>query len=869
MVQSQGDTDAAQPMSPTAHAADQLRRGRPFVTLAAGVIVGTALGIALPAAWAWLALALVPMAGTLWMIRRGEARAALRWGWLVVVPIAAGWAAVRTAYTTDGDITRYLSDTPQLASITGTVATEPRLRPPERGPFGGFTHTAPGTIFELEVDTITRRGARVPATGRLLVKIDEAEHRLSAGMRIAAEGWMSQLEGPSNPGEFDYRAMMARQGVHGRITLRTRGNWRALDGGAPPVFTQPIRALRRHVAHGARDALRLGMLGAQGEDARAEQRRRLALLEALLLGRWTDEAGDIHDSFRQVGLAHLMSISGAHLGILLGLVWLVVRAFVDRPPRAALVVLVVLGLYLLAVPLRLPIVRAAIMAGFVCAGFATGRRVSAMGMMALACVVLLVWRPMDLLSAGFQLSFGVVAALLLFAKPVARWTLPAPVVPVRHETVGSQAARLCVDYLAASTVAYLVALPLVAYHFGLVNPLAVLLSVLALPVVTVLLGLGYLKTLLGVCLPSASILMAGPLAWVTDTMLGLVEHAGRWPGAAVELARPVSAAWVVAMLATAVALLSGRFARRRWALLVCALVLTLWTFAQQRPGWMHAFTGADRPALRVNMFAVGDGSCYLLRSGGRAMMFDCGSQQYWDLGERSIVPALRRLNVRRLDVMVLSHADLDHYAGALDVIDAVTVGVVRVPPQLLRAAEREPGGAAGYLVEQLRRRGMRIAPTARGWSRTLGDVRIEALWPTPGFKAEKLREGLWRMNDTSLVLSVRAAGRRLLLTGDIAERATAALLRNDTNLRADIAELPHHGSFNELSTRWLDAVSPRIVLQSSGPARLRDDKWAPALNDRPIERLITERLGMVELRVKRSGAIVWSSFRQRAGDGGE
>ncbi len=343
-----------------------------------------------------------------------------------------------------------------------------------------------------------------------------------------------------------------------------------------------------------------------------------------------------------------------------------------------------------------------------------------MGMLALSAIVVLLWQPVDLFSAGFQLSFGVVA-LLLFAKPTAYWLWPPPVVPTQHQTVGRQVARWVVDYFAASVVAFGVALPMVAHHFAMVNPLSVLLSVLALPVVTVLLGLGYVKILLGVVLPSASLLVAGPLGWVTEAMLDLVTQAAHWPGAAIELAHPPGVMWVVAMLAVVFAVLMGRFARWRWALGVCVVVLCGWMWTVQQPAAVAAWWGGQRAGtvLRLNMFAVGDGSCYLVRVGDKALMFDCGSRAYLDVGEKSVVPALQRLGVRRLDVLFISHADLDHYVGVLAVVDAVTVGEVRVPPHLLRRAKAEPDSAVAYLVEQLRARGMVLRPTAQGWSRRL------------------------------------------------------------------------------------------------------------------------------------------------------
>ena len=107
-------------------------------------------------------------------------------------------------------------------------------------------------------------------------------------------------------------------------------------------------------------------------------------------------------------------------------VGLAARWFGPPPPRAAVIVLVVLCLYLMAVPLRVPIVRSAIMAGLFCGAYATGRQVRPIQVLSFAAVVVLLWRPMDLFSPGFQLSFAAVAGLVLFVRPVSDWLWPRP-----------------------------------------------------------------------------------------------------------------------------------------------------------------------------------------------------------------------------------------------------------------------------------------------------------------------------------------------------------------------------------------------------------------------------------------------------------
>ncbi|MEM9109424.1 MAG: ComEC/Rec2 family competence protein [Planctomycetota bacterium] len=760
---------------------------------------------------------------------------------LIAFALVGGlWLIVQRDYVASDHIARYIHDEPAIASLRGTVSSSPREIKPDQGTFGAFNYQAPGTLFELSIEAVDPGAGFEPASGNVLVRIKQHDHRLKLGQRIELIGWMSPIGPTQNPGEFDYRAYLERQGVSGRISLMSRGNWQPL--GPPPRWTSA--GIRRTFGDAAAASLRLGMPDDE------EQR---ALLDALLLGRRTGEMAGLSDSFRAVGLSHVLSISGAHLGILLCLVWALGRLFIGRPSVVTVLVLLVLVFFLLAVPWRTPILRAAIMASVFCFGYGFGRRLTGVQVLSTATLIVLIWKPADLFSAGFQLSFGVVGGILLFTRPVSRWFLPEPEVKVIHPSSWDLVMRWLVDFFAVSVVAFAIAMPVVMYHFQLISPLAVLLSMLALPVLTVVLAVGYLKILVGLVSPAAGSLLAVPMAWAGDSLSGLVIQAQRWPGASITLSSQPSIAWTLGCVAVVIALFAGLFFMRKLAFTCCVLLIFGWAWFEQRPN--SVMVGPDRPALVLNMFAVGDGSCYLIRSGDETLMFDCGSQGYWQIGERSIVPALNALSVKRIDMLMLSHADLDHFVGVLDLLETVDVGEILVSPDVLREARDQPRSAASYLVAAIREEGYEPRPVEQGWSMTMGDSELALLWPAPGYVSEK-------NNNNSLVLSIESAGRRMLLNGDIQDEAIQQLLASDLSLKANVTDLAHHGSFVESSPGWLEAVGPSVVLQSSGPRRLDEDRWGASLSQKKIQRFKTFERGMVQLLITQDGGMQWSTHRE-------
>ena len=582
------------------------------------------------------------------------------------------------------------------------------------------------------------------------------------------------------------------------------------------------------------------------------------------------------------------------------LVWGLARTVVDRPRRAAVWVLAVLLLYLLVVPWRVPVVRASLMAGLFFAGLAVGRRPGATTLLSVSAVLLLIWRPGDLYNAGFQLSFVTVWALLRYTRGVSRTLLPEPLITPQVGVGGGVEAgrwvrRALADAAAVSVVATATATPLVAYHFAMINPWAVVLSVLALPVLVATLAVGYLKVLCGVALPTAGLVLSGPLAWLGQALAGLVEEAAGWPAATLRLTggaagitgagravgewgaggAGVAAWWAGAAMLVAWGWMGGRFAQRKAAGGLAVAVLVGWVVVQERGSagaWQGVLSGGENtrsgavsevawpadPAARLAMIAVGDGSCFVLRSGGRTLVFDCGSQPYPLVGRRSVVPALRKMGVDRVDVLVVSHADLDHYNGVPDLVEAVPVERVWVSPEVRAEALSRPAGATAYLLDWLAGRGLGVEAVTAGDRRRLGDAELEVLWPpAEGWEAE-------RSNDWSVVLSVRVAGRRLMLHGDVQEAALARMLAEDRSRgkspEADVVDLPHHGSWIEGGAAWLDVVKPTLVLQSSGRARLRRDRWARPIAERGIARRITDRDGLTEVAVGRDGSLAWRSY---------
>lgn len=266
------------------------------------------------------------------------------------------------------------------------------------------------------------------------------------------------------------------------------------------------------------------------------------------------------------------------------------------------------------------------------------------------------------------------------------------------------------------------------------------------------------------------------------------------------------------------------------------------------------------------MLDVGRGGCYLVRVWKRdpfarpwTAVFDCGAGGLFGVGEQVAAPALGALGVNKVDALFLSHADLDHFSGAVGLAKEMPVAQVYVPPPFQRRATRKPNGAAARLLRLLEEEGLSVDTVARGFHRHVGEGRLRVRWPPRGRRVASRNAG-------SLVIGIRVAGRRLLLAADLDGPGLKALRRRLAG-GAAICDLPHHGSFDAEAARWVRRLAPELALQSCGHRRLERDPWPAVLRPLGTVRRATARDGASWARIDGAGRVSWGRSREGVPEG--
>ncbi|HUR13880.1 MAG TPA: ComEC/Rec2 family competence protein [Mycobacteriales bacterium] len=714
------------------------------------------LRLALPALAAWLvawqgrlvppgllcalALVLVVLAALVVLLSTADAAA------LVAAVLACGAAAgLATAARVHARTTGPLASAAQAGAavvLEGVLTDDPRAVPPK----GDVLAFRPLVAARVRVTGLTVAGRSYRLRQPLLVLSSETSWLgLLPSQHVRVEG---RLQDPGHGSD-----------VAGLLSAR----------GPPTVLSGP--SLVQRAAGRLRAGLRDATAGLP-EDERG-------LLPGLVDGDTSRLDPALRDDFRTTGLTHLVAVSGTNVAVVLGAALLVcgwLRVGLRwRPPLAGLVLL---GFVVLARPSP-SVLRATAMGVIALLALATGARRQALPALCAAVLVLVLLSPELAAQPGFALSALATAGLLLVA-------------PVWRDRLRRWLPKGLAEAVAVPAAAQLACTPVVVALSGQLGLLAVPANLLAVPAVAPATVLGVLAALVApLCLPAAQALAWA--AWLPTRWLVLIAHTGaRQPGAGLSVASGwAGALTVLCLLIACAAVLRSALLRRAAASVLAGVLLVALALVVVRPGW-------PPQGWVVVSCDVGQGDGFVVRLGPtEALVIDNGPDP-----ER-IDRCLRRLGVRRVPLLVLTHLHADHVEGVPGLLRGRRVGAVQLGPLDEPAVERE------RLMGWLAARQVPVVRARVGEVREQAGVRWEVLDATA-------RHGTTSdPNNSSIVIRVHTHGVRVLFSGDLETDAQSELLARGLDLRAEVLKVPHHGSAKQ-DPAFLEAVHAKVALTPVG-----------------------------------------------------
>jgi competence protein ComEC len=670
----------------------------------------------------------------------------------------------------------------QTQTIIGTVAGIPKL--------------FPTCVFLLATEK-----------GLMRIQTHAPEFHLQSGQELSLRVVESPVLAPTNPGQFDFPNYL--------LSLGVRGNFRA----EKVTLIKPAPWYHRCInfIHATLDS----------SLTRSVPAAQAPLLRACLLGSMEGLDPQVVEDFRASGMLHILAISGQHIG-LIALILLQLFSLLRLPRKAAFVVTgILLGIYVPVCGGSISVLRSALMFWCLLPGVLWERPGLAMNNLGWAAALSLICMPYQILSLGFQLSFIATFFLILYSRLLAT--------VLKRLKIRKTIPTYLLSTALFSMVLYLATYPILSNGMHSLSPSSLL---------------GNLATIAlssGMLVASCLTLLFQPLPWIrggfgemagafSEALTFCVHALAHGPGSAQSVAAlPFIWSLLLILLLLAFPYVAARGRGRLLILIAITIFSGRWVYGQ-------VWSWRQEP-MAVTYLDVGQGDGIVCQLPAATLLIDAGPPE---AGRNVVLPFLRYHGINRLDVVVVTHPDLDHYGGLAYLAEHMEIGQVVYPG--IEADTR----AWKDLQRVLDKHKIPMTAVHRG----------QLLYQYPGISMHVLTPkfpGQFReRNDNSVATLLKVREKRFLFTGDMEAPAQAFLLDQAyPKLAGAILKVPHHGSDRSNPPEFLEKLKPDIAILSAG----RKNRFG---HPGPVTVQTLQRLGSQLFLTARQGAVFFAEDRSQS-----
>ena len=599
----------------------------------------------------------------------------------------------------------------------------------------------------------------------------------SIGDTIEGKGIFLAFFGKRNPGDFDFRLFNYRKGIFGKIYQ---------DDETELFITEPEGWSHLSSLADVRNSVRSIFSRKTDSDV-------AGLLSALILGDKSSVDPELKDAFIETGVIHVLAVSGLHVGYVLIILLFFSKIFRIPWGWDRLGIILGLGGFILLTGGKASVIRASIMAGLYVLAPVLNRPNNAWNIISSAGFLILLWNPVLIADTGFLLSFVAVISIV-FLLGIFENILPEKL-KVSH--VHNGAVRFIWGLFLVSVSAQIGTLPFTAWYFGRIPLISLIANVIIVPLIGILVALGFTILLLG-WIPFFSSGWAESAWIVTKGIQWCSGFFSSVPFASI----PIQGLYLVHLVqyGLVITFLFMVFQKqyRGKAILAGVLFITInvWTWSLEKKG------------LDILFLDVGQGDSAIIQfENGKTMLVDAG-QRNWnrDYGEQVVIPSARYLGVKRFNWVVMTHPHSDHIGGLVSVLEAVPVDTV------WDTFSEYGSWTYNQLLESFKQKGVVYRQPNRGETIFIDEkTSLQILAPD-----STMVKNEHNVNNMSIVFRLIHGKVTVLFTGDLEKEGDHLLLSLQSYLDSDVLKVAHHGSITSTTQPLLDMITPELAVISVG-----------------------------------------------------
>ncbi|MFX3624461.1 MAG: DNA internalization-related competence protein ComEC/Rec2 [Ectobacillus sp.] len=637
--------------------------------------------------------------------------------------------------------------------------------------------------------------------------------QLEIGTVCSFRGNMKPAPAPRNTGSFDYKQYLHRQHIHFLFFASSFSSCYKKQ----PSFFDWLLSLRQSSIQYVQKNFPSETVG---------------FMNALIYGDRQDLSGEVEEQYQQLGVIHLLAISGSHISLLVAICYYVLLRLGFTRQTATAFLLIIVPLYMFLAGASPSVVRASIMALCILWYFFVSVPISGFDALSITAILMLIWNPYSLYDIGFEFSFVSTAALVLSAR-----------------TIIAQDKGWLRSAVNVAVLSQLASLPITVHYFGQFSPYSLILNLIYVPYLSFLIfPLCLASLILSFVFPPFATLISALLAFLIHISNELLLWCEQLPFRQLTFGQPplwLTVLYSLVIIALLLAWEGKVWKRYRLHLLAALLLLAV----------VHYIAPYVNPYGKVTFVDVGQGDCIVVQLPYTKAVYviDTGGIVQWqreewrsrkneyNVGKDVVLPYLRHNGIKKIDKLILTHGDQDHAGAALEILEGIAVSEV-----ILGKKKRYDKQEQEIIQIALEKATVRIVAAGETWKK--GGASFTVLSP---FGDEE------KDNNQSIVLYAELGGLTWLFTGDLEEEGEKKLMQEYPNLRADVLKVGHHGSRSSTSEEFIRVLAPQIAVISAG---VRNRYGHP-------HREVLERLRAHKAKVWRTdedGAILYH-FRDKRG----